>query len=1572
MDPRATDFGVSRHPGIRASDAMPQRKRRTSPPPTETPPKQAAGAAKARRVVSQPEAPAQIQIDIDPAVTAGYIRDRYDLLVRGRAICSLPIEEVTLSIEDRVAGRVQFGPSAPSSIASDDGSLLYAFHVNVPLQRSQASGTCTCIVAARAQGGLTHEQSFELVVEPTKSMPVSVASGPTRSAQSYGHVRPPVVLYVEQAMLDDNRQLVVRGWAVSSNPMVAIQLFMNDERIGAAQIGGSRDDVGAAFPGYPNGRNSGFTFSRHFDDRPMGDVSAVRVQAISREGFVHEAVLPVERVHAVGTPAVTRPPPAPDPMAALSPTLQQPTYRLEANFHIGPDLPSLQFVPTNSFATAVNSPLAAPVPPPAAPAPVATALDPRRTIRYFCDQLELDPDGNLSALGWAVCSVGIASITVYLDDEMMGEAELGLARPDVGEEFRQIPMARFSGFEFSKALGELPVGEHRIGVVLRNGLDDMREEIRTVLVERAEPPPPPPAIADPMQFRIEIDTPTVVAGAAVDPVTGRLTIEGWALARSGISSIEVLLDDQRLGDAHYGLARQDVGTAFPDWTDSLRSGYAFHCPPRSLRNGDHVVQLNVRARSGEVLEHRFTINVRKAEEFEDGLTIRRRITQVEADVAQQVLDRIGHRPGFRLILRQDADLAPRRLLTTIGSLRSQAYRDWRLEILTGNADTATAISELLAEAANDLLDRIDVIVASTQEQPLGSADDATTLRLVGFLSPGDELGCDALLRMAVASGLRRNADLLYADEVRVSPASRERETFFKPDFSPDLLLSTNYIGRPWFASTGLLGRAGVTGRDLMEVGEYDAVLRCTEHAVSIHHVPDLLCQRGTQQIDDAELEAGALARAALRRGFAADVHVGAVPGTWRMQRKPPVSGLVSIIIPTCAARGFIETCIKSLRERTAYRNVEIVCVDNIPDDQMAWKIWLQQNADVVVPMPDAFNWSHFNNRGAEASSGEYLLFLNDDIEVTQPEWLDAMLEHVQRPEVAVVGPQLLYPDSKVQHAGMFLATRGTARHAFRFAPADDPGYFGLALTQRNVIAVTGACMLMRRSLFESLGRFEEAHEIINNDLDFCLRAHRAGKLIVYTPYASLVHHEAASRDRLKDVFDLGHFEERWNTLFAAGDPFFSPRLSRHSDDYRPDDEPVEAIYAGHPLFRHADVKRILVVKVDHIGDFVTAIPAIRRMKQIFPAASIHVLASRAARAFAEIEDCIDEFHEFEFFHAVSGLGPKDISQEEYVALRERLTPYRFDIAVDLRKHVDTREVLRYTQARFLAGFDHMGQCSFLDISLEWEGDRNLQRKRSHVTDDLTNLVAAIGSAGATERTSIALTTPVAGPPDFLPDDVRELFDRPVVAVHPGVGSVMRQWPPEHFASLVDLLVQQNGVNAVLIGGTDEAELADLVLSQIANRGAVASLVGRTSLRQLPELLRACALYVGNNSGPKHIAAALGVPTIGIHSGVVDPVEWGPVGERAVAVRRDMTCSPCYLARMEDCPRGYACMNGLEPAAVHETAQILLARPVPRPRVEAMVEQQRPIAASPEPLQPVVPAKKPRRSRKRQAATVSAE
>jgi ADP-heptose:LPS heptosyltransferase/GT2 family glycosyltransferase len=1031
-----------------------------------------------------------------------------------------------------------------------------------------------------------------------------------------------------------------------------------------------------------------------------------------------------------------------------------------------------------------------------------------------------------------------------------------------------------------------------------------------------------------------VDSPAVSNGVAVALVTGRLTIDGWLLTRSGIASFEVFLDGQRLGDAHYGLARQDVGAAFPEWPNALRSGYAFHCPPRSLRDGEHTVELRIRANTGTELLRTFGITVKKAEDQQDSVGIRRRVPLVEADMIMAFMADLAYRPSFAFILRQDEPVEADRLRATFAALRRQAYADWSVRVLAADDDGAAAVKAVIDDQVPDLAERFTVTSASDADRwaaPLASAgaaqaDGSDTARPVlhALLLPGDELGADALLELAAASMRHPDRALLYGDEVRLSPVSNDREAFFKPDFSPDLLLSTNYIGRPWVVSGALLAQTGATPASLAANGEYDLLLRCSELAAGVHHVPKLLCQRSAMELDDAALEQAALERTLVRRGIEGEVVATPIPGTWRVKRAVPSTGKVSIIIPTCASQGYIETCLQTLRARTAYRDYEIICIDNIPSTSIAWKVWLQQHADKVVDLPGSFNWSVFNNRAVEAADGEFLLFLNDDIEIVQDDWLDVMMEHARRPEVGITGPQLLYRDGKVQHAGMFLSNNGIGRHAFRFATVDDPCYFGLALTQRNVIAVTGACMLVRREIFERLGGFDEAHEIVNNDLDFCLRAHRAGLLTVFTPYATLIHYELASRANLKDVFDLTHFNAAWRTTFAAGDPYFNPRLSRHADDYRPDDEPVQWVVSGAPLFRKSEIRRILVVKLDHIGDFVTALPPIRRLKQLFPDARITVLAGPASGAFVALEPCIDEFIPFAFFHARSQLGERELTPEDFAKLGEQLRPYRFDLAVDLRKHLSTRDVLKYAGARFLAGFDYLGQFPYLDVALDWDGDRSLQRKRSHVIDDLMALVHAIGHAAEADRL-IMRPGPDAMPLAELPEPVRALFARKVVAIHPGAGNITKQWPEEHFSALIDLLIEKNDVNVLLVGGVDEIEVARELLSNLQHPDRVASMVGKTSLTELPRLLKNCSLYIGNDSGPKHIAAAVGIPTVGIHSGVVDPVEWGPMGPNAVALRRNMTCSPCYLANADDCPRALACLRFLEPNLVYETADMMLRR-----------------------------------------------
>jgi ADP-heptose:LPS heptosyltransferase/GT2 family glycosyltransferase len=1135
---------------------------------------------------------------------------------------------------------------------------------------------------------------------------------------------------------------------------------------------------------------------------------------------------------------------------------------------------------------------------------------------------------------------------VSLDDIALGVATLGLERPDVGNHHPTITGAEAGGFAFRGS--RAPTVEraaHGLHLSIRSTAGETTELRQRLRAEPAPapaaPPPPPKAAAAPAMapepssdaIRLAIDRPALTNGVAREPVRGMLAIAGWALAREGIDRIEVQLDDTPLGIAYYGDRREDVAAAFADWPRAITSGFGLLVPPRLLADGAHVVRVIAIDAAGGRRIARFPITVERAEEQVSAMLLRRRVAQAEIDLHTTTLARLGWSPAFCVAVRLAAGARAVEIAglgRTLRSLHEQAWPYWQAVVLAPGGVAPARLSDRIAAAEPDLAARVRVL-AEAGERPLAALpglDDADRPGFLCVLRAGDLLGPDALLEAALASGLDRGAELLYGDERRAEPVSGRVAPFFKPDWSPDLLLSTNYIGRPWFAAAGLVARAGLTAPGLRRQGEWDAVLRLAEQAGGIRHIPRLLAERDEAEPDTVAQERAALKRAIARRGIAARVEPGCLPHVHRLRRAVQTTGLVSIIIPTRASRGLVKTTIETIRANTRYPRIEIVAIDNIPETDRRWKRWLHQHADTIVAIDEAFNWSRFNNRAAAAASGEFLLFLNDDIEVRDPEWLDALLEHGQRPEVGVVGPQLLYPDGKVQHAGLFLAdTKG--RHAFRFADADDPGPFGLARTQRNMIAVTGACFLVSRTNFDALGGFDENHAVVNNDLDFCLRAVGRGLAVVFTPHARLIHHELASRAHLADQFDTSRFDAAWRTRLLLGDPFHSPRLSRDRDDYAPEPEPTQVIHGAHPLLDHASVRRILAVKVDHIGDFVTALPAFRRLKQHFPNAELDVLAASAATSLAALEPAIDRIVEFNFYHARSELGRREVAETELQALAAQLAPARYDIAIDLRKHLDTRAVLQYTGARVLAGFDRAGAAPWLDLAIEWEGDTMCVPKRTHVVDDMLRLVDALALAcepdrGGQPARADAAAQAAARHLPALAAVPPALLARRLVALHPASGNPMRQWPAVRFAELIDLLVRLDDVTVLLIGAPDEAELAEAVLAQASERQAVASLVGRVALRDLPTLLRGCDLYVGNNSGPKHIAAALGVPTVGVHSGVVDAQEWAPVGPAAVAVRREMTCMPCYLEKLESCTRQMACVWGLRAAEVHAACRRMLA------------------------------------------------
>lgn len=919
-----------------------------------------------------------------------------------------------------------------------------------------------------------------------------------------------------------------------------------------------------------------------------------------------------------------------------------------------------------------------------------------------------------------------------------------------------------------------------------------------------------------------------------------------------------------------------------------------------------------------------------------------------AELYAEILAGLRCQPLFQFVMSTDTSgPAIERVRATLCSLSRQRYRGWRLalvlrhqpfafdeltERLASGTDTVSGFRQGLVEAPfdleglrrrlvenlDDIGDRVSLCSRGGKQRicDVGAPPGASATGPVFFavLRAGDQLRSDCLAELATESGLHRDTEFFYSDEERLDGMTQRIGLFFKPEWSPDLLLSTNYIGRLWCGSAALLGRIGATVEELLRLGEYDLVLRCTEEARGIRHIKGALCRRWGDALDTPASEKRALVGALRRRGIEGEVAPGHVAGTYRIKRRLQSAPLVSIIIPTRAARGLIKKCIESLRSFLSYRKFEIIAIDNIPATDCASKSWLRANVNKVVEVDEKFNWSRFNNTGARHASGDILLFLNDDIEAIDADWLEALAAVAERPEVGVVGPQLLYPDERVQHAGMFLAGLAHGRHAFRHRKRDDPGYFGLALTQRNVSAVTGACLMTRREVFSRVGGFEEAHDITNNDLDYCLKIRNVGLLCVYTPHITLIHHERGTREQALDHYDHALFESRWSSLCSRGDPYHHPGLSTDIDDLAIEVEPVEVVSLAGPLFKRESIERILIVKLDHLGDCVGAIPAIRRLAQVFPQARLSVLSgSWAAPIWSRVPE-INRIINVDFFDANPEAPPLRLTTALLEVLRRRLEPAKYDIAVDLRQYPETRAILRYAGARHTVGFDVDGRFPWLDLALDWQSDIAGRPMRQNVGDPLIGLVDAI--AAACQPHSPTLYRRTSKPRGRATAWPKEIFARRVVCIHAGADSPVKRWPPSHFAELINRLVEEQDVNIALIGAVCDITATAAVLAKVTERSRVWSLAGEVAADDLPDFIDRCALFVGNDSGSGHIAAALGVPTIGIHGGDEDVREGSPAGPHVIAIRRKH--------------RKLACLTGLRPLDVYPVCERLLAIGYNRP------------------------------------------
>jgi GT2 family glycosyltransferase len=490
------------------------------------------------------------------------------------------------------------------------------------------------------------------------------------------------------------------------------------------------------------------------------------------------------------------------------------------------------------------------------------------------------------------------------------------------------------------------------------------------------------------------------------------------------------------------------------------------------------------------------------------------------------------------------------LRRAVASVQAQTYARWEF-CLCDDGSTRQDTLDVLAELAESGDPRLRVTRLPANVGISGATNAALQLaqgEFVAFMDNDDELAPHALEACVQALNQDRTIDVIYSDEDKLGYDGQQEEPFYKPDWSPQFLREVMYVGHLLVARSSLVREIGGLDATYDGVQDFELMLRLSERTRKIHHVRDILYHwrripGSVADRTDAKPRLGekqvAAVNAHLRRlGIAAEATLH--PTLAHRVRLVPMprseTPRISIIIPTKDAPELISRCLDSIFQRTTYPDFEVVVVDNGTTDPTALAA-IARHEVTRVEYKERFNFSRANNLGVAAATGSILVLLNNDTEVSEPDWLDQMLALLDDQDVAAVGPLLLYPDGKVQHAGVALGMRGTADHVLRYLDPDSDGYFGSLACTREVSAVTCACMMLRRADYLALGGLNELFQTHYQDVDLCMRLREDGRRILFTPRTRMIHHESATRGSDYDMIDRELLIDSWRHLIADGDPF---------------------------------------------------------------------------------------------------------------------------------------------------------------------------------------------------------------------------------------------------------------------------------------------------------------------------------------------------------------------------------------------------------------------------------------------------
>lgn len=672
------------------------------------------------------------------------------------------------------------------------------------------------------------------------------------------------------------------------------------------------------------------------------------------------------------------------------------------------------------------------------------------------------------------------------------------------------------------------------------------------------------AIRDTVSVHVHCDTPPADPKHAV---SGTIEIRGWAVAESGITGVDVQAGAEPAFPARYGLPRPDLPPLFPGMTGAGKAGFAAKLDTRGLPNGLHVLTVSAHAKSGQTGEKRIPLVIDHehgfASEYDRWL---HQFERRDPVLIELKLSAFTYQPLITVIAPVYRTATPV-LEAAIQSVRAQSYRNWQLCLVDDGSHSAELTSMLETYSARDpriefgtLPESGGISAASNRGLAMAKGE------YIGLLDHDDMLAQDALFHMVEALQHSPRPDLLYSDEDHMDEVGRRFDPFFKPDWSPDLILAENYVCHFMMFERRLAEAVGGFRSEMDLSQDHDLLLRMSKRAQHIVHVPRILYHWRTsldsmQRASTREEAAFASSRRAVEAHLAETatgvrVEEGIYPGRWRVRYPIPGGSDVSIVIPSGGKIDVLQRNLKTLFDRTTYTNYEIVVIDNSKGDVIAGYVQDLHKTGRPVRIVDMrgqpFNFSRLNNVAVKTISNPLLLFLNDDTQAITPDWLTALVEQATRPQVGAVGAKLLYPDDRIQHAGVAMGLAGQCGHCFKGLRSDQRHYFDFPDIIRNVSAVTGACLMTRAEVFRKVGGFDETlFPVAYNDIDLCLKIGKAGYRVIYTPHALLYHYEAFSKSRQdldpQPAEALG-LKSRWAEIIAS-DPFYNPNLTRRKEDF---------------------------------------------------------------------------------------------------------------------------------------------------------------------------------------------------------------------------------------------------------------------------------------------------------------------------------------------------------------------------------------------------------------------------------------